>query len=44
MQPTNALDNYVVAVKKKESQVVGHLLLGKSGQFMEKGVLLFKSQ
>ena len=33
MQPTNALNKYAAAVKRKESQVVSHLLLGNSGKF-----------
>ena len=33
MQTINALDKYAVTIKRKESQVVGHLLLGKSGKF-----------
>ena len=34
MQPTNALDKYAVAVKRKRSQVVSHFPLGKSGKFV----------
>ena len=46
MQATNAIDKYVVPVKRKESQVVGHLPLRKSRKF-EKTVFkkkIFKSQ
>ena len=32
MQCTNALDKYAIAVKIEASQVVGHLLLGKSAK------------
>ena len=34
MQPTNALDKYAIAVKRKRSQVVSHFPLGKSGKFV----------
>ena len=33
MQATNKLNKYAVAVQTEDSKVVGHLLLGKSGEF-----------
>ena len=43
MEPTNKLDKYAVAVKRKYGDVIGHPPLGKSGKFAKKVFYFLKS-
>ena len=43
MEPTNRPDEYAVAVKGKDGDIIGHLPLGKSGKFAKTIFYFLKS-